>query len=153
MTLYTIRVAGTPLPTPRPKARALVMGGKATARVYVPDKVAGGSVNAWRARVAVSAVAAGVPRLEGPLVVRVEFTLPRPKSHRTSKGALTKSAPRHHIGPRFDLDNGVKAVLDALNTVAWDDDGQVTNLTIRKQYDDGLATPGAVITIQPLEAA
>lgn len=36
---------------------------------------------------------------------------------------------------RVDLDNMSKAILDALNNVMWDDDKQVTKLTLEKFYD------------------
>jgi crossover junction endodeoxyribonuclease RusA len=35
---------------------------------------------------------------------------------------------------RFDLDNGGKAILDALNGVAYADDGQVSVLTMQKRW-------------------
>lgn len=43
-----------------------------------------------------------------------------------------------------DLDNVVKAVLDALNGLAWNDDKQVVCLTAYKMYSK---TPGLVVTI------
>lgn len=33
---------------------------------------------------------------------------------------------------KFDLDNGCKTVLDALNGIVWGDDSQVTKLTLEK---------------------
>lgn len=47
-----------------------------------------------------------------------------------------------------DIDNVVKAVLDALNKVAYRDDNQVVELQIRKQYSE---RPRLEICIEELE--
>ena len=74
--------------------------------------------------------------LEGPLKVRCLFYMPRPKSHfGTGKnaGSLKPNAPKHHTG-RYDVDNMMKFCLDALNGVAWKDDGQIWALSGFKTY-------------------
>ena len=48
-----------------------------------------------------------------------------------------------------DLDNCVKAILDALNGVAFVDDGQVVEIHAAKYYDDG----GGERTVVKIEAA
>jgi len=40
--------------------------------------------------------------------------------------------PDHKSSLRGDVDNYVKAILDALNGVAWQDDKQIIELTVRK---------------------
>ena len=40
---------------------------------------------------------------------------------------------KHTVKP--DLDNLTKAVLDALNDVAWYDDSQIVQLNVSKQYN------------------
>lgn len=44
-----------------------------------------------------------------------------------------------------DLDNIAKCVCDALNGIAYKDDAQVCNLTVRKRYSN---TPSIVVTIK-----
>ena len=62
--------------------------------------------------------------------VVIDLVFARPKSHLRKTG-LAKDAPRY---PRPDVDNATKAVLDALNGVAWEDDSQVTRLVVEKSY-------------------
>lgn len=45
-----------------------------------------------------------------------------------------KSVKRKYISVRPDLDNYLKAILDAGNGVIFKDDGQVVELCIKKQY-------------------
>lgn len=65
-----------------------------------------------------------VPPLEGPLKVTVVLYLDRPK------------AAKNRLFPmvRPDLDNYVKAVLDAADGILWKDDGQVVILHAMKFY-------------------
>jgi crossover junction endodeoxyribonuclease RusA len=49
-----------------------------------------------------------------------------------------------------DLDNRIKPLLDALNGIAWADDGQVAELYMRRSLDRG--NPRVEITIEPVEA-
>ena len=80
--------------------------------------------------------------LEGPLRVRCLFYMPRPKSHfGTGKnaGVLKTNAPQHHTG-RLDVDNMLKFCLDALNGVAWEDDGQIWSLSGSKTYSNNPRT-------------
>lgn len=137
---YNFHVPGTPLPTPRPRATSI--GNKA--RIYIPDRVGGGSMKAWRASIVELATAACQTPLDGPVSAVLSFTLKRPKSHLTSKGVLRKGFPVDPIGPRQDIDNLSKAVLDSLNGVAFHDDGQVVRLDARKSYG---RSPGVYVSI------
>lgn len=47
---------------------------------------------------------------------------------------------------KHDVDN-VKALLDALNGVIWEDDGQIVDLRTRKHFDK--ENPRAEITVEP----
>lgn len=70
-----------------------------------------------------------------PLHVNLVFGMPIPAS--TSKKQREKMLVRiikHTKKP--DLDNMVKAVLDALNGVAWADDSQIVWLSALKEYSD-----------------
>jgi Holliday junction resolvase RusA-like endonuclease len=119
----TFSVPGDPVPQPRP--RVSTRGG--FARAYVPAKH---GVHAYRAAIAGAARAAGAGVHGEPVSVVIDLVFARPKSH-LRKAGLAKDAPRY---PRPDVDNATKAVLDALNGVAWEDDSQVTRLVVEKSY-------------------
>jgi len=119
----TFSVPGDPVPQPRP--RVSTRGG--FARAYVPAKHA---VHAYRAAIADAAREAGAGVHGDPVEVVIDLVFARPQSH-LRKNGLAKDAPRY---PRPDVDNATKAVLDALNGVAWQDDSQVTRLVVEKSY-------------------
>lgn len=119
----TFTVPGEPVPQPRP--RVSTRGG--FARAYVPAKH---PVHAYRAAIANAARAAGAGVHGEPVGVLIDLVWERPKSH-LRKNGVKPDAPRF---PRCDVDNAAKAVLDALNGVAWEDDSQVWLLTVAKQY-------------------
>ncbi|QKO02977.1 RusA-like Holliday junction resolvase [Gordonia phage TZGordon] len=76
----------------------------------------------------------------GPVDVRLDFIMPRPKS-----APKTKQIP---AVKRPDVDKLARAVLDALTGVAFADDSQVVELHARKQLHFQLpAGPGVGITI------
>lgn len=81
------------------------------------------------------------PRLlvsDGPVEVDLRFTIRRPRT-------VTRSDPT----VRPDLDKLVRAVLDALTGVAYEDDSQVIRLSASKRY--GLE-PGVLIALRtPME--
>ncbi len=58
----------------------------------------------------------------------------RPNASDTKKTKDLKLS--HHLKPtkKPDCDNAAKAILDALNGVAYDDDSQVTALSVIKRY-------------------
>src|SRR5579859_1867130 len=77
------------------------------------------AVGPWReaVRAETQRAMASTPPLAGPVMVRISFWLPKPKS-----------APKSRIYPatRPDLDKLARAVLDGLTAGgAWGDDGQV----------------------------
>lgn len=63
--------------------------------------------------------------LHGPLAVTLDLYWPDRRKH--------------------DVDN-VKAMLDALNDVVWQDDGQIVDLHIRKHFDN--EDPRAVLVVE-----
>jgi Holliday junction resolvase RusA-like endonuclease len=65
----------------------------------------------------------------GPVLLRVQFYLPRPKY-------IKDTLPPHLAPP--DLDKLVRSVGDALKGIAWGDDKQVTEIEASKHY----APPG-----------
>ena len=116
-------IPGDPVPQPRP--RVSTRGG--FARAYVP---ATHPVHAYRQAVAVAARQAGAGVHGDPVNVVIDLVFARPKSHLRKTG-LKADAPRL---PRVDIDNAAKAILDALNGVAWEDDAQVQRLVVEKTY-------------------
>ena len=68
-----------------------------------------------------------------PVMVDLVFNMPIPKG--TSKANVKKLLWKSHI-KRPDADNIAKGVLDALNEVCWDDDGQISKMHITKRYSD-----------------
>ena len=60
----------------------------------------------------------------------IDLVWERPKSHMRKSG-VKPDAP---VLPRADVDNAAKAVLDSLNSVAWEDDSQVQRLVVEKSY-------------------
>ncbi len=87
-------------------------------------------VHAYRAAIANAARAAGAGVHGEPVGVLIDLVWERPKSH-IRKSGVKPDAPQY---PRCDVDNAAKAVLDALNGVAWEDDSQVCSLTVAKHY-------------------
>lgn len=73
-----------------------------------------------------------------PTSVEMICFIPRPKS--VSKKVLIPIT-------KPDLDNAAKAVLDALNGVAWEDDNQVSDLRVMKRYTDSV--PMIIMKLKP----
>ncbi len=82
--------------------------------------------NQWRA------VYGACKPFSGALAVTVTFRYQRPKSHYL-KGSLREDAPKHFVQVP-DLDNIEKAVLDALNKVAYADDKQIVRKYTEKMW-------------------
>lgn len=87
--------------------------------------------------------------LQGPLELRVDFYLPRPRSHyHTGKnaGRLKVNAPDQPTS-RPDTTKLVRAVEDALTGVWYADDAQLVEQVARKFYS---TTPRAMISVARL---
>lgn len=144
MTSIEFWVAGEPKAQGRPRAFAMKMGNKYSARVFNPTTAEG-----WKSAIALAGKLhmPAVP-LEGPLRVDAFFVFNRPKSHyRTGRNAheLRESAPEWHTS-KPDRDNLDKAVLDALKTLGFfKDDSQVCDGVPQKKYG---MHPGVLIRIR-----
>ena len=80
-----------------------------------------------------------------PLKASIEFgmRIPESASKKRSNEMLSGNI-QHTVKP--DLDNLTKAVLDALNGVAWYDDAQIIELSVSKRY---IHSPSIYIIIEP----
>jgi Holliday junction resolvase RusA-like endonuclease len=101
----------------------------------------------WASMISYFAQEAGCEVSQGPMSLRLSFTMPRPKSHYgTGKNAsvLKPAAPINHTSTP-DLDKLIRCVKDALTGVAWRDDSQVCFVVARKAYGD---LPGVSMAIE-----
>lgn len=129
-TLYA-RLSPVGIPKPQPRPKATIRG--AHAGVYTPPKAQG-----WKEIIALEAAHLAGRQVEGPIALRVNFTLPRPKARRKEHLVVTKP----------DLDNLLKSTMDALTDRAvWRDDSQIAEISSRKTYETAETVPGAVIEI------
>lgn len=87
----------------------------------------------WRADIARTALENNVQCVEGPVTLGLLFCMPKP---RTVKRSLPYVRP--------DLDKLIRAVMDGLTGVAYEDDQQVCSLTADKVYT---LQPGVFISL------
>lgn len=119
-------VEADPVGKGRPRAFRVGTG----VRMHTPPKT-----KAYETTIAFAAKLAmrGQPLLSGPVSAVMRFSLPIPPSwsHRKAQEAsLGLTLPT--VVP--DLDNLVKAILDACNGVVFEDDKQVVRLCLTKRY-------------------
>lgn len=89
---------------------------------------------------------AGRAPFAGAVSIIVQIELPIPASWSAGKTADAINGDVHPTA-RPDLDNFLKAVLDAINGVVVADDAQVIEIAARKTYS---VTPKTVLTIHPI---
>ena len=89
----------------------------------------------------------GSPKLEGPILLRLDlyFGIPKSRSKATRK-RMQQGLERPCKRP--DIDNCMKAVCDALNGIAYKDDSQIVAAVTQKFWAD---EPRAVVTIEELD--
>lgn len=73
------------------------------------------------------------PPLEGPLSISLTFAYPWPKA--VSRKTKVSEEGRYRTA-RPDIDNLIKLVADALNTVVWQDDAQIAEVIAKKIYSE-----------------
>lgn len=122
------------LPQPAGSKRAFVQGNRA---IVVDDNA---KSRPWKQEVTSTAkevVGDTIPFPEGPVVLRMRFTMPRPKGHYGSgknAGVLKDSAPHFHTSRPDALKLG-RGTEDALTGILYRDDAQ-TQVIAWKVYGD-----------------
>ena len=118
MNAQMFEVEGQPIPKARPR---VVVGRGGLSRAFTPERT-----RDWEQQVGWAALAAGVQVVECDVSLDLKF---RRKGRR-----------------RADLDNMVKACVDGLNGIAYNDDYQVVALSASVQYNS--KRPGVTIQIR-----
>jgi Holliday junction resolvase RusA-like endonuclease len=125
--MFKLWVPGTPLPQPRPRARAIWKAGKPVAHVYNPS-----TADPWkrevRAIVAEGLAAGRIEKINGPVHLVMHFALPAPKmlAAQVEQGMVWGYK-------KPDIDNLVKSTMDAMEG-CWHDDAQVVSFVAMKRY-------------------
>lgn len=78
----------------------------------------------------------GGKHLEGAIRARIEAYYKIPKSYTKKRVQAIREGLEYPI-KKPDGDNIAKIILDSLNKIAFDDDSQVTELTVLKRYTEG----------------
>lgn len=123
------RLSMTIIPKPKERPRAAIIGGHA--RIFTPK-----NTEAYEKEIRAAWIRNnGNKPEEGPLRARIYFGLPIPKSETKTNKALML-ARKVFPAKKPDLDNLAKAVLDALNGVAYKDDSQIVTVLSKKNYSE-----------------
>ena len=88
----------------------------------------------WEGLIKLLARQAGIQPTDMPTSVRIEIERTVPQSWSRKRKSQALSAVWATGKP--DIDNVIKAVLDALNGIAWRDDAQVVNLTATRTFTE-----------------
>lgn len=134
---FTLVIDGKPQGQPRPRfANGRAYAGK-------QQKLAEGEIRrVWQE--------AGSPRMvDGPLALTMALRVSRPSGHFKRDGSLSAAGERHAHPHKQkpDLDNAVKLVCDALNTLAWRDDVRFVQVLAFRCWADW---PHSEITVRAL---
>lgn len=99
----------------------------------------------FKARIAFFARQAGVSILNKPVTLKITVFVPRPKY--LDKRKILNPLTPIPCDKRPDLDNYIKSVMDALNGIAYRDDGQVCSVIAHKFYHNQKDAPVTEIEI------
>ncbi len=116
----------------RPRARSFKVGDQTRTQIYTPARTASfeGKV---KAVAAVAMSEQGVSPTPDAVHVELAFEKAMPVSWTKRQRLTMRGEP---ITQSPDIDNQVKAVLDALNGVVWEDDKQVSDLTVSRRWGE-----------------
>lgn len=104
-------------------------------RTYTPDKTV-----EFENLVKLAFMQSEGEKLSGAIGATLTFCFQPPKSVSKKKRAEMLSGITKPVTVSKDIDNLAKAVLDALNGIAYDDDRQVVALIARKEYAEEAKT-------------
>jgi crossover junction endodeoxyribonuclease RusA len=114
--IYQLIVSGVPKAQPRPRMAS-------SGHAYNPN-----SADAWKAEVKSAFIPCRRPAITGPIFLRIDFFLPRPKS-------MKETPCREPHVKKPDIDNLLKSTMDALTEAEiWKDDAAVFNVGMAKYY-------------------
>ena len=85
-------------------------------------------------------------KLQGTIRATIFLFFPIPKSTSKKKTELMKNLKIMHT-KKPDADNCIKSILDALNGIAFDDDGQVAEIHTWKYYSEN---PRAEVVLEEI---
>jgi Holliday junction resolvase RusA-like endonuclease len=109
-------------------------------------------IQMWKRAILSAWLASGSSKFTGPVHVEVDIIIGRPASEsKKAKAAARREWDQRKSTPGGDIDNFLKAVFDALNEWAWDDDYQIASTRVRKLKSDGSEPAHALIRIEALE--
>ncbi len=77
----------------------------------------------------------GDSKLKGAIKAEIKGTFPIPKSTSQKQKEKMISGEIKYT-KKIDCDNMAKSVLDALNNIAYDDDSQIYDLKVKKEYGE-----------------
>jgi len=110
-------------PLGQPRQRVAVRGGHGVN--YLPGDH---PIHGFKLDIKHAWIKSGIDMLHGPIRCEITAIFERPKSKTRKRG----DNPRLAHTSKPDCDNLAKGILDALNGVAFKDDSQVVELTVRK---------------------
>lgn len=130
-----VRLDVDPLPAPRPRFRTIrTKAGKTIASAYSPA-----NYRDWKKAaeaLLLRALSDAFEPYTGPVECHCEFVIKRPKK-------------TVRVSPAGDVDNYVKALLDAMtNANVWKDDDQVTSLVATKRWTNEGEEPHILFTLR-----
>ena len=150
------RVDGVPATQPRPRFGTIPIGRKcphcdvAPTRATVYQAPSGHPIHGWKDRVREGwrTVQQGPGwRFAGAVGISILLVIARPKGRKGPPERLRVTLGSTING---DLDNYAKAILDALNGHAWQDDAQIGQMTVAKWAAAAGEDPHAIVEIAEL---
>lgn len=140
----TFFVAG--IPVPKGSAKAFVNKKTQKAQVIQTNRE---KQKPWASSIAYSAMQVSHSLMQGPVMLELDFVMPRPRTHYGTgynSDKLKNYAPYYHTS-KPDLDKLERCIKDALTGVVWHDDSQVCVMMSAKVYGD---IPGVHVSVTEL---